>query len=178
MVDPRDGAASWTAWTAPTTLSASEAAKRVGMSESDLRAVNNIPPRMMIRTGSTLLVARTAQMDTDVTSHVADNAQISLAPEVVLRRSSVKARKGETVQTIAKRYGVSPASVAEWNSVGASSVFKLGQQVTLFLPLKSRSASSAAGPRSNAKTSKNAKSNNVVKGVKRSSIKPARKSKK
>ena len=170
--------ASWTAWTAPTTLSASEAAKRVGMSESDLRAVNNIPPRMMIRTGSTLLVTRTAQMNSDVASHVADNAQISLAPEVVLRRSNVKARKGETVETIARRYGVSPASVAEWNSVGASSVFKLGQQVTLFLPLKSRTASSAAGPRSSAKTSKNAKSNNAVKGVKRSSIKPARKSKK
>ena len=170
--------ASWTAWTAPTTLSASEAAKRVGMSESDLRAVNNIPPRMMIRTGSTLLVARTAQMNVDVASHVADNAQISLAPEVVLRRSSVKARKGETVETIARRYGVSPASVAEWNSVGANSVFKLGQQVTVFLPLKNRSASSSAEPRSNVKNSRNAKSSNAVKGVKRSDVKPSRKAKK
>ena len=170
--------ASWTAWTAPTTLSASEAAKRVGMSESDLRAVNNIPPRMMIRSGSTLLVARTAQMNVDVASHVADNAQISLAPEVVLRRSSVKARKGETVETIATRYGVSPASVAEWNSVGANSVFKLGQQVTVFLPLKNRSASSSAEPRSNVKNSRNAKSSNAVKAVKRSDVKPSRKAKK
>ena len=170
--------ASWTAWTAPTTLSASEAAKRVGMSESDLRAVNNIPPRMMIRSGSTLLVARTAQMNVDVASHVADNAQISLAPEVVLRRSSVKARKGETVETIATRYGVSPASVAEWNSVGANSVFKLGQQVTVFLPLKNRSASSSAEPRSNVKSSRNAKSSNAVKAVKRSDVKPSRKAKK
>ena len=170
--------ASWTAWTAPTTLSASEAAKRVGMSESDLRAVNNIPPRMMIRSGSTLLVARTAQMNVDVASHVADNAQISLAPEVVLRRSSVKARKGETVETIATRYGVSPASVAEWNSVGANSVFKLGQQVIVFLPLKNRSASSSAEPRSNVKSSRNAKSSNAVKAVKRSDVKPSRKAKK
>ena len=170
--------ASWTAWTAPTTLSASEAARRVGMSESDLRAVNNIPPRMMIRSGSTLLVARTAQMNVDVASHVADNAQISLAPEVVLRRSSVKARKGETVETIARRYGVSAASVAEWNNVSASSVFKLGQQITVFLPLKSRSASSSAGARSNAKNSRNAKSSNAVKGVKRSNVKPSRKAKK
>ncbi len=170
--------ASWTAWTAPSTLSATEAARRVGMTESDLRAVNNIPPRMMIRSGSTLMVARSAHIEADVTSQVADNAQISLSPEVVLRRTSVKARKGETVETIAKRYSVSPASVAEWNSVGASGVFKLGQQVTVFLPVKSRGASSSDASRSSAKSSNNAKSSKAVKAVKRSSAAPARKQKK
>ena len=132
--------ASWTAWTAPSTLSVGDAARRVGMSEEALRGVNNIPPRMLIKAGSTLLVSRTAKTSDDVTSHVADNAQISLSPEIVTRRSTVKARKGETVTSIAKRYGQNAASVAEWNGVSATAAFKLGQQVVLFLPVR------AAGP--------------------------------
>ena len=136
--------ASWTAWTAPATLSVSDAARRVGMSETDLRGVNNIPPRMLIKAGSTLLVPRSAKMDNDVTSHVADNAQMTLAPEIVTRRSTVKARKGETVASIARRYGLSADAVAEWNKVGTSAAFKLGHQVVLFLPVK---AARAARPR-------------------------------
>ena len=138
--------ASWTAWTAPSTLSAGEAAKRVGMSESDLRAVNNIPPRMLIKAGSTLLVPRSAKMATDVAVHVADNAQMTLAPEVVTRRTTVKARKGDTVASIAKRYGLVLASVAEWNSVAVSAPFKLGHPVVVFLPIKGNSTSPGAKP--------------------------------
>ena len=135
--------ASWTAWIAPATLSSSEAARRVGMSENDLRAVNNIPARMLIKAGSTLLVPRSAKIETDVASHVADNAQMSLAPEIVTRRTTVKARKGETVATIAKRYGLIAAQVAEWNSVSAATAFKLGHQVVVFLPIKSQASASA-----------------------------------
>jgi membrane-bound lytic murein transglycosylase D len=43
--------ASWTAWVAPTTLKPADAAKRFDMSEAELRAVNAIPPRMLIRAG-------------------------------------------------------------------------------------------------------------------------------
>ena len=113
------------------------------MSENDLRAVNNIPARMLIKAGSTLLVPRSAKIETDVASHVADNAQMSLAPEIVTRRTTVKARKGETVATIAKRYGLSAAHVAEWNSVSAATAFKLGHQVVVFLPIKSQASASA-----------------------------------
>jgi membrane-bound lytic murein transglycosylase D len=155
--------ASWTAWSAPTTMHPAEAAKRVGMSETDLRAVNNIPPRMLIKAGSTLLVPRSAKMETDVTSAVADNAQISLAPEVVNRRTTVKARKGETVASIAKRYSLAAASVAEWNSVSASSGFKPGHQVIVFLPVR---AQSGAG-RIAIKSSKHGSNIKIVKSRKR-----------
>ena len=132
--------ASWTAWTAPSTLSVGEAAKRVGMSENDLRSVNNIPPKMLIKAGSTLLVPRSAKMETDVASNVADNAQVSLAPEIVMQRTTVKARKGETVASIAKRYSLNSASVAEWNSISVASAFRLGQQVVVYLPVKNTAA--------------------------------------
>ena len=130
--------ASWTAWTAPSTLSTSEAAKRTGMSEADLRAVNNIPPRMLIKAGSTLLVPRSAKMETDVAIHVADNAQMTLETENVTRRTTVKALKNETVASIAKRYGLSASSVAEWNKVSTTATFKLHHPVVVFLPVKSQ----------------------------------------
>ena len=134
--------ASWTAWTAPSTMNAAEAARHTGMNEADLRSMNNIPPRMLIKAGSTLLVPRTAQTGSDVSSHVADNAQVSLAPEITTRRTTVKARKGESVASIASRYGLAAASVAGWNSVSAQTAFRPGQPVVLFLPISARALGS------------------------------------
>ena len=50
--------ASWTAWVAPKTMRPAEAARQVGMDEAELREVNRIPPRMLVKAGSTLLVPR------------------------------------------------------------------------------------------------------------------------
>jgi membrane-bound lytic murein transglycosylase D len=152
--------ASWTAWSAPATMSVPEAARRVGMSEGDLRTVNSIPPRMLIKAGSVLLVPRSGSSHQDVTSHVADNGQLSLAPEVSTRRTVIKARRGESVASIARRYKLSAAQVADWNDVAASAAFKAGQQVTLHLPVRAavRAASPAgrthrtAGPRPSARS--------------------------
>ena len=135
--------ASWTAWTAPSTMNVTDAARRTGMNENDLRAVNNIPPRMMIKAGSTLVVPRSAAVETDVTSHVADTAQVSLEPEIVTRRTTVRARKGESVASIARRYGLTAASVAGWNHVSAGAGFKKGHAVVLFLPISAHRPSSA-----------------------------------
>lgn len=78
--------ATWTAWVAPSTMKVAEAAKRVNMSEADFRAVNNIPPRMLIKAGSALLVPRNSQMLGDVTAQVADNGTLNLSPEVIAKR--------------------------------------------------------------------------------------------
>ena len=75
-------------------MTVSQAASHVGMSESELRSVNNIPPRMQVRAGSSLLVQRTDKRNADVPSHVADNARLSLQPDVVLTRTTVRARQG------------------------------------------------------------------------------------
>ncbi len=147
--------ASWTAWTAPATMNAAEAARRTGMSEADLRSVNNIPPRMLIKAGSTLLVPRSAKVEDDVTGHLADTAQVSFTPEIVTRRTFIKARKGESVATVAKRFGLSSSSVAEWNNVGTSAAFKAGQQVVVFLPVKNRAASRSTARRGGSRSSKN-----------------------
>jgi membrane-bound lytic murein transglycosylase D len=126
--------ASWTAWIAPTTMKPAEAARRVGMNENELRAVNGIPHNMLIKAGSTLLVPRAASREEDVAIHVAENGQMNLAPDIVLHRTVVKAGRTDSVASLARRYKVSEASVAEWNRVAVAGVFKAGQQVVLFLP--------------------------------------------
>jgi membrane-bound lytic murein transglycosylase D len=148
--------ASWTVWSAPSTMSVSEAARRVGMTEADLRSANTIPPRMLIKAGSVLIVPRTPKTQNDVSVHVADNGQLNLAPEP--RRITVKAGKNETVAGIARRYKLNPKQVADWNGVGTSAAFNTGQQVVLILPGKSTTrssrgpkAKSAAGKRKQAK---------------------------
>lgn len=128
--------ASWTAWTAPSTMSVAEAARRVGMNEAEFRSVNGIPPRMLIRAGSTVLAPRGAGVLEDVTSHVADHAQLSLAPEIITRRVNVKAGKKDSVASIAARYKVRAADVAHWNDVRLDARFKPGQAVALELPVR------------------------------------------
>ena len=137
--------ASWTAWVAPTTLKPADAARRVGMPEPELRAVNRIPPRMLVRAGSTLLVPRAPSLLHDVSEHVADNAKMALAPDAPpLRKTTVKAgRKGETVASVARRFGVSPAMVARWNGVTPNATFRAGQPITLMLAAPKRGAKAA-----------------------------------
>lgn len=132
--------ASWTAWVTPSTMTVADAAQRSGMSEADLRALNNIPPRMLIKAGSTLIVPRSARVQEDVAAVVAETGQLSFVPEVVTRRSVVRAGRSDSVASIARRYGVSASSVAQWNGVASNHVFKRGFNVVLFRPVRATPA--------------------------------------
>ena len=124
----------WTAWQAPRTMKAEEVAGQLGLSAEQLRSVNGIPPRMLVKAGSTLLVPRQGILDNDVTEHLADNAHLALAPEVVLKKIQVKARKGDSLASLAARHGVSAANVAEWNRLKPQVNLSNDQTLTLFVP--------------------------------------------
>ncbi len=136
--------ASWTVWVVPTTMSAAQVAERVNMDEGELRSINNIPPRMLVRAGSSLLVPRGGKRNNDVPETVADNGHLSLQPDIVLKRVRVRARKGEDIAQLAQRYGLSPTSVAGWNKASVNTRLKTGQRVIVMLPQKA-SARMASG---------------------------------
>jgi membrane-bound lytic murein transglycosylase D len=92
---PTGKLATWTAWIAPSTMKVADAAKRAGMSEAEFRNVNGIPPKMLIKAGSALLVPRSARMTEDVTASVADNGHLDLSPEVIAKKKKGKGKKGE-----------------------------------------------------------------------------------
>jgi membrane-bound lytic murein transglycosylase D len=139
--------AGWTVWTAPSTMKAADAARRVGMDEAQFREINRIPPRMLIKAGSTLLVPRGATQQKDVSEQVADNGQISFAPEIVLVKQSVKLRKATSLAALASKYNVSAANLAGWNKVSAGSSFKAKQTVVLYLPKRAAAARGAKAGR-------------------------------
>jgi membrane-bound lytic murein transglycosylase D len=132
--------ASWTVWVAPSTVRIAEASKQVGMDESQLRQVNNIPAGMLIKAGSALLVPRAANSQKDVSESVADRGQVTLTPEMISVRKSVRAGKADTVPTLAKRFNVSPANLAQWNKVAANAKFKPGQALVIFVNVPAGSA--------------------------------------
>jgi membrane-bound lytic murein transglycosylase D len=127
--------ASWTAWVVPRTMRPNEAARLTGMAEASLRDVNKIPPKMLVKAGSTLLVPRSQHRSEDVSEHVADNAMMALAPDLPpMKRLALKAGKRDTVASIARRYKVPVAQVAQWNKVSASARFTRGQSIVVFVP--------------------------------------------
>jgi membrane-bound lytic murein transglycosylase D len=136
LLQYRGPLASWTAWIAPKTVKPAEAARQTGMAEPMLRAVNRIPPGMLVKAGSTLIVPRSANVTVDVAEHIADNAALLFQRDAPpLRKVSLKAgKKGETVASIARRYGVSVAQVAQWNRVAANAQFKPGQSILVMVP--------------------------------------------
>ncbi len=101
LAEHRGARASWTAWIAPRTLKPAEAAKLVGMPELELREVNLIPARMLVRMGSTLLVPRALHSSANVAEHIADHAALSLAPEA-RKKERAKARAAKPVSRTAR----------------------------------------------------------------------------
>ena len=172
--------AGWTVWTAPSTMKAADAARRVGMGEAQFREINRIPPRMLIKAGSTLLVPRGAAQQKDVSQQVADNGQISLAPEIVLVKQSIKLRKPISVAAMASKYKVSAANLATWNKVSAGSSFKAKQTVVLYVPKQAKAAragKAARGGKVSASASTRAvKGGKAAKSAARSAGKTAAKS--
>jgi membrane-bound lytic murein transglycosylase D len=85
LAEHRGPRASWTAWRAPRTLKAAEAARLTGTTESLLREVNLIPARMLVKAGSILVVPRSAKARDNVAEHIAENGTLTLAPEPVAK---------------------------------------------------------------------------------------------
>jgi membrane-bound lytic murein transglycosylase D len=81
-------------------------------------------------------------LDSDVTEHLADNAQISFAPEVVLRRIMVTTLKGDTLATLAARHDVTPANIAAWNKLKIPVALKPGQSIAILVPTTASSKGS------------------------------------
>jgi membrane-bound lytic murein transglycosylase D len=107
---------------------------------------------MLVKSGSTLLVPRSAQHIADVSVAVADTAAMTLAPDLPpTRRVNMRVGKGgETVASVARRWHVSASQVATWNHVSASGKFAAGSTAVLFLPRSTSLARAPAHPAASA----------------------------
>ena len=60
------------------------------------------------------------------------------APEVVLRRTAITPRRGETIAQLAARYGLPARTVAQWNKAGENQKLTAKKSVVLYLPQLNR----------------------------------------
>jgi membrane-bound lytic murein transglycosylase D len=123
--------ASWTAWAVPSHMRTSDIAKKFGIQEQDLRQINRIPPSVLVKAGSTVLVPRTEEHKGNVPEHVADHGSIEFQSETRLQKSNIKVAKGDTISSIAKRLKISESELADWNRLSVKSALKVGQILTI-----------------------------------------------
>lgn len=133
-------------WTSHTVGSARERietiAAKFDTTPAVIREVNHIPPRMLLKAGSTILVPKTEEANSDITAEVADNATMAVTPDAPeSRRIYVKVGKRDTLASIAARYRVSVSQVKSWNGLHHDGVSR-GQSLQLQVPNRMVASSS------------------------------------
>jgi len=134
---------SWTAHKVTTAREKIESiATRFGTTPEVIREVNQIPSRMVLKAGSTILVPKSSlSSDTDISQEVADNATMTVERDVPdTRRITVKVGKRDNLASIARHYKVSIAQLKDWNSLPRDSVAP-GQKLQVHVPYRLASAS-------------------------------------
>ncbi len=127
--------ASWTTYTVRRTESPLQIARDLHLSEATLRSVNTFPHHILIRAGSTLLVPRPPQDDHNVSAHVAEHAVLALAPVPPSGRLvRIRAWRGDTPRTVARRFHLSPLEVARWNHMREGERFRTRALLVVYLP--------------------------------------------
>jgi len=144
--------ASWTVYQMKPADTLAAVARRVGINEEQLREANRIPPRYVIRAGSTILIPRDETMETDIPADSLD-ARFALVPEHSnLRKVTYRVRRGDTLHSVARRWNVSTKDLIVWNSLTTPNLFA-GQRLELTVPKpkarpKTRTAKKPAAGRS------------------------------
>ncbi|MBI2344019.1 MAG: LysM peptidoglycan-binding domain-containing protein [Deltaproteobacteria bacterium] len=131
-------------------------AREYGMTVPELRRINQLGPRTMIRAGKSLKVVDAtptpetlpkgepvASIPTATTQPVALNVEPSASQKLWSDRLSLQAqaesvgrqviyqvKPGDTLWDISKTYNVSPAQIQDWNNMDAPSI-KPGQKLTI-----------------------------------------------
>ena len=102
-----------------------------------IREVNNIPPNMRLKAGSTVLVPKTEQApEKDIAPEIVDNAMVAVEPDVPdTRRISVRVGKRDTLASIAARHKVSIAQIKSWNNLRHDKL-AAGQTLQLNVPYR------------------------------------------
>ncbi|RZI43285.1 LysM peptidoglycan-binding domain-containing protein [Herbaspirillum sp. HC18] len=148
-------------WTAHTVTGARERieniAKRFGTTPEVIREANNIPPKTLIKAGSTVLVPRSDNSpEKDIAPELVDKATLITTPDVPdTRRIHVKVGKRDTLASIAQRHKVSIAQIKSWNNLKQDKV-AAGQSLELNVPYKAAKSNTRQAARSTGTTHRKA----------------------
>ena len=153
-------------WTAHTVTNArvkiETIAKKFGTTPEVIREVNDIPPRMALAAGSTILVPKpAAAKDNNIAPELLETAKLVVVPEVETRRIEVKVKRKDTLASIARRNGVSVAQIKDWNDLKGEAV-RPGQTLTLHVTAKPKAKVRTVKSTSSSKAGKSTKARKAV----------------
>jgi membrane-bound lytic murein transglycosylase D len=148
--------ASWTTHVLGANETIAQLAERVGISETALREANRIPPKFRITPGSTLLIPRDETMEDDISADKL-SAAFALVPEQAnLKQITYRVRRGDTLNSVSRRWGVQTDDVVAWNRLRSRGLFA-GQRLNLMVAAKAATRKTTVARRSpKAKTFKKA----------------------
>lgn len=110
-------------------------ATRLGYQPEQLREVNAIPAKMLVKAGSTLLVPKKEHSsEENIPQHIAEQAQLNLESGKRTKTVKVRASSRDTLASLAKRYHVSTSDIKSWNQLKRDQI-KAGQSIVLQLPI-------------------------------------------
>ena len=109
-----------------------------------LREVNHIPPRMLLKSGSTILVPKSEKgTSKDISPEVVENARIAIVRETpVTRRITIKVGKRDTLVTLAKHHRVSVKDIKTWNKLKSDKI-ATGSRLTIHIQIRQAAKSGA-----------------------------------
>ncbi|NEX61716.1 transglycosylase SLT domain-containing protein [Noviherbaspirillum galbum] len=132
-------------WTAHQVTAARERietiAARFGTTPQVIREVNNIPPNMRLKAGSTVLVPKPEAMsEKDIAPELVETASIAIEPDLPdTRKIWVKAGRKDTLASIANRNHVTVDQIKDWNHLKHDKL-AAGQSLQLNVPYKASPA--------------------------------------
>jgi membrane-bound lytic murein transglycosylase D len=160
--------AKWTralsSWTAHKVTAARERvetiAARFNTTPEIIREVNNIPPRMALRAGSTILVPKLdPSSEKDISPELVANAVMAVEPErPVRRRVALKVGRGDTLSSIARRNRVSVTQIKAWNNLRSDHIVA-GQKLLVEVVQRTASAGKKARKSSAGRTRASSQAN-------------------
>jgi membrane-bound lytic murein transglycosylase D len=109
---------SWTSFTVQKRERVDNIAKAFRTLPEVLREANRIPPKMLLKPGSTILVPKLTNANyKDISPELIDNAVLSVEPEIRTKQILIKVKKKDTLASVAQRYKVSTEQIKEWNNL-------------------------------------------------------------
>ncbi|MBI1834346.1 MAG: LysM peptidoglycan-binding domain-containing protein, partial [Burkholderiales bacterium] len=133
----------WTTLQVHKTERVESLATRFGYQADQLREVNAIPAKMLVKAGSTLLVPKTERSNEEnIPQHIAEQAQLNLETGKRTRTLKLRTSSRDTLASLAKRYHVSTSDIKAWNQLKRDQI-KAGQNLVLQIPITSSSKQAA-----------------------------------
>ncbi|RJX32867.1 MAG: LysM peptidoglycan-binding domain-containing protein [Oxalobacter sp.] len=134
---------SWTAYTVTKPREkVEEVAAQFNTTPENLREINHIPTKMLLKQGSTLLVPKSEKtpqqaQDQDIAPELAEKATIATIYDgPPSKRIKVKVRKRDTLISIARRYrGVTPEQIKSWNRLESNKLV-VGSRLEIYVPYR------------------------------------------